>query len=128
MSNSPTSVASSLTNLGNLYREQGKYADALPLYRRALEIGENAEGPQSFGVAATAANLAKLYAKEGKLDQAESMFNREIQVLEKKSEAEDSLVTALTNFADVYEKKGDVEKAKELRSRAEKIRSGWAKP
>ena len=37
-------VATSLNNLAGLYRSQGKYADAEPLYQRALNILEEALG------------------------------------------------------------------------------------
>ncbi len=38
-------LATSLNNLAALYDEQGKYAQAEPLYQRALAIKENALGP-----------------------------------------------------------------------------------
>jgi len=40
-----TEVAYPLTNLANLYLEQGKYDEAEPLYQRSLHIGEQAMGP-----------------------------------------------------------------------------------
>jgi tetratricopeptide (TPR) repeat protein len=39
-------VATSLNNLAALYKAQGRYAEAEPLYRRALEIWEKALGPE----------------------------------------------------------------------------------
>ena len=38
-------VATSLNNLAALYYDQGKYAEAEPLYKRALAIWEKALGP-----------------------------------------------------------------------------------
>jgi tetratricopeptide (TPR) repeat protein len=38
-------VAQSLNNLAGLYDSQGKYAEAEPLYQRALAISEKALGP-----------------------------------------------------------------------------------
>ena len=38
-------VATSLNNLAELYRDQGKYGEAEPLYQRALAIDEKALGP-----------------------------------------------------------------------------------
>ncbi len=40
------SVANCLNNLGELYRAQGKYADAEPLCQRALTIFEEVLGPE----------------------------------------------------------------------------------
>ena len=41
----------SLNNLAHLYRAQGRYADAEPLYKRALAIREKALGPDHPDVA-----------------------------------------------------------------------------
>ena len=35
-----------LNNLAELYRSQGRYAEAEPLYKRALAIEEKARGPE----------------------------------------------------------------------------------
>ncbi|MFZ3327054.1 MAG: tetratricopeptide repeat protein [Methylocella sp.] len=39
-------MATSLNNLAALYDDQGQYAQAEPLYQRALTIGEKALGPE----------------------------------------------------------------------------------
>jgi tetratricopeptide (TPR) repeat protein len=39
-------VATSLNNLAALYRDQGEYAAAEPLYKRALAIRDKALGPE----------------------------------------------------------------------------------
>ena len=41
----------SLNNLAELYRAQGRYADAEPLYKRSLAIREKALGPDHPDVA-----------------------------------------------------------------------------
>ena len=51
-------MAASLNNLGGLYREQGQYAEAEPLYQRALAIAEKALGPEHLEVAMSLNNLA----------------------------------------------------------------------
>ncbi len=38
-------LATTLSNLGGLYHAQGRYAEAEPLYNRALRIDEKALGP-----------------------------------------------------------------------------------
>ncbi|GJL61086.1 MAG: hypothetical protein NPIRA03_39430 [Nitrospirales bacterium] len=50
-------VATSLNNLGELYRSQGQYADAEPLYQRALAIREEALSPTHPDVATSLNNL-----------------------------------------------------------------------
>ena len=42
-----------LTNLGKLYQSLGRYADAEPLYKRALVLREKALGPDHSNVAAS---------------------------------------------------------------------------
>ncbi len=54
-------LATSLNNLAVLYRAQGKYPEAEPLYKRALAIREKALGPDHPDVAASLYNLAVLY-------------------------------------------------------------------
>ena len=54
-------VAKSLNNLAELYRYQGRYAEAEPLYKRSLAIREKALGPDHPDVAISLNNLASLY-------------------------------------------------------------------
>ena len=44
-------LGSSLNNLAELYRAQGRYAEAHPLYKRSLAILEKAFGPEHPAVA-----------------------------------------------------------------------------
>ena len=55
--------AASLNNLAELYRAQGKYAQAEPLYQRALAIREKALGPEHPNVATVLENYAALLHK-----------------------------------------------------------------
>jgi len=54
-------VATSLNNLAALYKTQGDYAKAEPLYKRALAIFEKALGPNHPDVAQSLGNMATLY-------------------------------------------------------------------
>ena len=60
-------VAQSLNNLAELYSEQGRYAEAEPLYKRSLAIDEKALGPDHPDVASSLNNLAELYRRPGPL-------------------------------------------------------------
>ena len=53
-------VALSLNNLAGLYDNQGKYAEAEPLYQRSLAIREKALGPGHPSVAESLENYAAL--------------------------------------------------------------------
>jgi tetratricopeptide (TPR) repeat protein len=57
-------VALSLNNLALLYQNEGRYADAEPLFKRLLAIRENALGRDHPDVAVSMNNLASLYQNE----------------------------------------------------------------
>ncbi len=63
-------MATDLNNLASLYDAQGNYAEAEPLYERALAIWEEALGPEHPQVATGLNNLALLYKTQGKYAEA----------------------------------------------------------
>jgi tetratricopeptide (TPR) repeat protein len=69
-------VTTSLNNLALLYHNQGKYAQAEPLYQRALAIREKALGPGHPDVADTLENYAGLLRKIGRHAEADKMEAR----------------------------------------------------
>ncbi len=66
----------SLTNLALLYHDLGNYAEAAPLYRRALAIYEKALGPEHPDVAQSLENYAALLRKTGRADEVEELEAR----------------------------------------------------
>jgi tetratricopeptide (TPR) repeat protein len=64
-------VGTTLNNLADLYRRQGRFADAEPLYKRSLAIAENALGSEHFHVGQSLTNLAAFYHAQGRLAEAE---------------------------------------------------------
>ena len=73
----------SLNNLAELHRVQGKYAEAEPLYKRSLAILEKALGPEHPHVATSLNNLALLYNAQGKYAEAEPLYKRSLSIYEK---------------------------------------------
>jgi tetratricopeptide (TPR) repeat protein len=69
-------VATSLNNLAALYRAQGQYAQAEPLFKRSLAIREKALGPDHPDVATSLNNLAALFRKTGREKEAEALEKR----------------------------------------------------
>ena len=61
----------SLNDLALLYEAQGRYAEAEPLYKRALAIDEKALGPDDPSVGTSLNNLAELYRAQGRYAEAE---------------------------------------------------------
>src|SRR6266446_2462747 len=62
-----------LHNLAIVYADQGKYADAEGLHKRALAICEKVLGKGHPNVADTLNNLAIVYAAQGKYADAEGL-------------------------------------------------------
>ena len=76
-------LATSLNDLGEVYRLQGKYAEAEPLYKRSLAIYEKALGPEHPNVATSLENYAALLRKTGRSDEATEMEARAKAILAK---------------------------------------------
>ena len=62
-----------VNNLGNLYANQGKLAEAEAMYIQALQGTEEALGPKHTSTLDTVNNLGALYKNQGKLAEAEAM-------------------------------------------------------
>jgi tetratricopeptide (TPR) repeat protein len=73
-------VATSLNNLAELYRAQGQYAQAEPLYKRSLAITEKALGPDHPDVATILNNLAELYRATKRIVEAEKLEERAARI------------------------------------------------
>ena len=64
-------------------RAQENYAEAEPLYRRALAIREKTLGPDHPDTAASLNNLALLRCLQGNCAEAEPLFRRALAIAEK---------------------------------------------
>ena len=64
-----------LNNLASVYREEGRFAEAEPLYRRSLGIWEKALGPDHPLVAASLINVGELYQAQGRYTEAEPLLS-----------------------------------------------------
>jgi len=73
-------VAQSLHNLGDLYRIEGRYSEAEPLYLRALAIREKILGKDHPDVAALLVSYAQLLRQTGLPTKAEDMELRAKQI------------------------------------------------
>ena len=65
-----------LSNLGRLYTKQSRYADAEPLFKRALAILENDQGPRDPSVAIVLASHAQLLRATGRAAEAAQLESR----------------------------------------------------
>ncbi|MGB3514224.1 MAG: tetratricopeptide repeat protein, partial [Microcoleaceae cyanobacterium] len=73
-------LASNLNYLANLYRSQGKYEAAEPLYKQAIEIVKIALPENHPSLATHLNNLAGLYESQGKYEAAEPLYKQAIEI------------------------------------------------
>ena len=78
-------TATSLNGLAALYYSQGKYAEAEPLYKRALAIREKAFGASHRDTAISLNGLALLYELQGRYAEAEPLYKRALAIPRKPS-------------------------------------------
>src|SRR5262245_27503278 len=97
---------------------QGRYAEAEPLYRRALAIHELAFGPAHPSSRSSRDNLALLLCAQGRLAEAEPLFKRSLA-----SQGSLDVALCLHHLADLHSAQGRYAAAKPL-YRSEERRVG----
>ncbi|MBE9180882.1 tetratricopeptide repeat protein [Oculatella sp. LEGE 06141] len=119
MSEQATDVAVDLAWLAELYRSQGRYGEAEPLYLRALDIGEAQLGANHPAVATRLNNLAGLYKLQGRYGEAEPLYLRALDISEAQLGANHpDVATSLNNLANLYRSQGRYGEAEPLYLRA----------
>jgi tetratricopeptide (TPR) repeat protein len=114
--------AESLNNLARLLVEQSKYAEAEPLFRRALTIREEVLGPERPEVAASLTNLAALLRRQGMHSDAEPLLLRALAIDEKVLGPDHpEMGTVLSCLALLYKNQGKYAEAEPLYQRAVEI-------
>jgi tetratricopeptide (TPR) repeat protein len=105
--------------IGEYLYYRAQYAEAEPLYQRAIAIGEKTLGPEHPDLAVWLNNLASLYKNQSKYEEAEPLFKRAIAIGEKTLGPEHpDLATWLNNLATLYDDQGKYEEAEPLYQRA----------
>jgi len=69
-----------LNNLAVLYKPQGQYAQAEPLYKRSLAIMEKALGPDHPDVATSLENMGALYRATKRKKEAKELEARAARI------------------------------------------------
>jgi tetratricopeptide (TPR) repeat protein len=118
----PTPLATSLNNLAGLYKSQGRYPEAEPLYRRSLQIREQQLGADHPDTATSLNNLAALYYSQGRYPEAEPLYRRSLQIREQQLGADHpDTATSLNNLAALYKSQGRYPEAEPLYRRSLQI-------
>ena len=113
----------SLNNLAELYRAQGRYADAEPLYLEALEIKRTALGAAHPDTATSLNNLAQLYRAQGRYADAEPLYHEALEIFRTAlGAAHPDTATSLNNLAALYHAQGRYTDAEPLYLEALEIR------
>ncbi len=68
------STLTSMNNLAALYRAQGRYGEAEPLYRETLQLSREVLGPRHPNTLGSMNNLAALYDSQGRYRDAEPLY------------------------------------------------------
>ncbi len=112
-----------LHELALLRKNQGKYAEAEPLYLQAIAVQEKALGKDHPDVAEALNDLAVLYWCEENYGEAEPLYLCALAVKEQFfGKNHPSVAQTLNDFAILYRKQGRMEEAKSLHLRALEIR------
>jgi tetratricopeptide (TPR) repeat protein len=122
-------TAQLLRQAGDYLEQSAQYAQAEPLYLRALSIRENILGSEHSDTATTLHQLAILYADQGKYEQAEPLYQRALAIYEKTKGPEDPWTAATLNqLASLYIDQGKYEQAEPLYQRALTIKEKILEP
>jgi serine/threonine protein kinase len=101
--------------LAELYRDQGKYEKAEPLYLELLRLREKVLGADHPYTLDAKNNLAVLYRDQGKYEKAEPLYLEVLRLREKVQGADHrSTLSAKNNLAELYRAQGKHEKAEQL--------------
>ena len=95
-----------------------RYAEAIPLAERALDIVEQQLGPNHLNTAQSLNNLARLYEATGRYEEAEPLYERALLIREQElGELDPDTVTTVGELARLYELAGNYEEAEALLKR-----------
>ncbi len=93
----------------------GKYAEAEPFARQALELGEAEFGTDHTTYATLLNNLALLYDSQGRYGEAEPLYKRVLAIDEKTLGPDHpDVATSLNNLAELYRVQGRYTEAASL--------------
>jgi tetratricopeptide (TPR) repeat protein len=105
----------SLNNLAELYRIQGHYLLAQPLYLQTLTLRKNLLGSEHPDVAQSLNNLAALYHAQGNYVEAEKLFLSALELWKDIfGEEHFQLATNLNNLAEIYREQGKYFQAEQV--------------
>ena len=116
---SAESLTNFLNNVANFHHDAGRYEDAEPLYRHALEIRERVLGKEHPSTLASVNNLATLLMRMGNYKDAEPLFRRALDVSERvRGKEHPGTLTIVNNLATLLYDKGNCKSSEPFSRRA----------
>ena len=113
--NKDTKFAFSLNGLAILYKSQGRYNKAEPLYLQSLEIRKSQLGADHPYFATSLNNLAELYESQGRYNEAETLYLQSLEIKKSQLRADHpDFATSLNNLAGLYGSQGRYNEAEPL--------------
>jgi tetratricopeptide (TPR) repeat protein len=98
---------------------EGKYAEAIKIVEKSLEMAENTFGPDHSNVTVSLNYLAELYRWQGRNSDAEPLYKRSLLITEKTLGPDHpDVAAALNNLAEFYREQGKYSEAEPLYKRA----------
>lgn len=112
-------VADSLNNLAELYRIQGRYLEAEPLYQQVLEMRISLWGEEHLDIAESLNNLGSFYFDKGNFLAAEQNLFAALNLWKRLLGNEHSEVAiGLNNIAQLYQTQGNYLEAENIYKQA----------
>ncbi len=113
----------SIDSLAVLYQSQGRYSEAEPLYKQALQLREKVLGKEHPDTLDSIDGLAGLYQSQGRHSEAEPLYKQALQLREKVlgKEHPDTL-TSINNLAFWYQSQDRYSEAEQLYKQALQLR------
>ena len=106
-------------NQGQALYEAGRYEEVIPLWRKALELGEREFGPDHPTTATLLNNLADLYRAQGRYEAAEPLYKRALEIREKAlGRDHPDVARSLNNLAGLFHDQGRYAEAEPLYERS----------
>jgi CHAT domain-containing protein/tetratricopeptide (TPR) repeat protein len=111
-------LARLLTAVGRL-RGEGKYAEAIPIAERAVDLARKRHGEEHTEFATAIAWLASVYRAQGRYAEAEPLYRRSLAIDEKALGSDHPNVgTSLNNLAELFRTQGRYAEAEPLYRRS----------
>jgi len=114
-------LATSLTNLGVLYKTHGQEAKAEPLFERAVVIQQNALGANDFDVIASTARLCQFYISRGEWTKANNLCTRVATFSEKCTHDRMQVANSFKTLSAYYQNHRELEDAEIMVKQAQEM-------